>query len=199
MPDPKPSQVQSGARPTSAPAEAPAYSRTARTLHWATVVFVLCQIPVGLIMRGRAERNVWDGLTNTLYSSHKLAGLTVLALVAARLVYRLVHGAPPDEPTIEPWQKVVSHVVHWALYALLLAVPLLGWLGISLYPALDIFGLFKVPGLVAPNQPKSEVAFFWHKIGAFTLIGLVAMHFGAAMFHAIVRKDGVLRRMWPGS
>jgi cytochrome b561 len=159
---------------------------------------IAVMVPVGLFMTSRAERNIWDGLTNTLYSSHKLTGVLVLALVLGRLAYRFRHGAPSDEPTLEPWQKMASHATHWALYVLLVAVPILGWLGISLYPALDIFGLFKLPGLVTPNQPASSTIFFLHKIAAFVLVALAALHVGAALFHYVVRKDGVLRRMLPG-
>lgn len=174
------------------------YSPVARGLHWLTVAFVAVMVPVGLIMTWRAERNIWDGLTNGLYSGHKLAGVILLLLIVVRLVYRFAHGAPPDEPTLEPWQRVVSHLTHWAIYALLLVVPVLGWIGVSLYPALDIFGLFKLPGLVAPNQPASSNVFLLHKLGAFALIGLAGMHVGAALFHYVIRKDGVLNRMLPG-
>jgi cytochrome b561 len=206
MPDVKPSPAQE--RPVRPQTQTPppratetrnaVYSPAARALHWLTVLMVTTMVPVGLFMTSRAERNIWDGLTNALYSSHKLAGVLLLTLVIVRLAYRFMHGAPPDEPSIEPWQKLASHVTHWTLYALLLVVPILGWIGISLYPALDIFGLFKLPGLVAPNQPASSTVFFLHKLGAFALVALVAVHVGAALFHYFVRKDGVLRRMWPG-
>ena len=193
---------RAGMAPSPAPpadtGDVPVYSPVARLLHWLTVAFVAVMVPVGLVMTSRAEHNIWDGLTNALYSSHKLAGVLLLCLVAVRLIYRLSHGAPPDEPTLEPWQKRVSHLTHWAIYALLIAVPLLGWTGISLYPALDIFGLFTLPGLVSPNQPMSSTVFNLHKLGAFALVALVAMHVGAACFHYFIRKDGVLRRMLPG-
>ena len=201
MPDekrqPNTAAIRSGTPPSAQPEPPPVYSPVARVLHWLTVLFVAGMVPVGLLMTSRAERNVWDGLTNALYSSHKLAGVLLLCVVVVRLLYRLVHGAPPDEPTIEPWQKIVSHLTHWTIYLLLLAVPVLGWIGISLYPALDIFGLFKLPGLVAPNQPVSSTDFMFHKLGAFALVALVALHAGAALFHHVVRNDGVLRRMLP--
>ena len=194
------SQMPSSASqsPRARPAGNEVYSPVARALHWLTVAFVAAMVPAGLIMTSRAEHNVWDGLTNALYSSHKLAGVLLLTLVVVRLVYRFRHGAPPDEPTLAPWQKLVSHLTHWTIYVLLLAVPVLGWIGISLYPALDIFGLFKLPGLVSPNQPVSSTVFNLHKLGAFALVGLVGMHVGAALFHHFIRKDGVLRRMLPG-
>lgn len=175
------------------------YSPAARRFHWWTVALILVQVPLGLAMAYRGNvLNVWDSLTNTLYSSHKTIGLVILLLVVLRLGYRLTHGAPRDEPTIEPWQKLVSHATHWAIYALLVVVPVLGWLGISYYPALDLFGLVKVPGLVAPHQDTAAVVFAWHATAAFVLIALIGMHFGAAMFHYLIRKDNVLARMLPG-
>src|SRR6478735_2172301 len=116
------------------------YSPIARTLHWITVVAVFGMTPVGLTMSYRGNvLDIWDGLTNGLYSAHKLTGFLLLWLTAGRLIYRVLHGAPPDEPTLEWWQRASSHLVHWLLYGLLLVVPLLGWIGVSLYPALDIF------------------------------------------------------------
>jgi cytochrome b561 len=199
MPD-----IQADSKPALKPTIPPTadrggvYSPVARVLHWLTVLAVAIMVPVGLFMTTRAERNIWDGLTNGLYSGHKLGGMLVLSLVIARLIYRFVHGAPADEPTLEPWRRIVAHLTHWTIYALLLAVPMLGWIGISLYPALDIFGWFKLPGLVVANQPASSTAFMLHKFGAFALVGLAGIHVGAALYHHFVRRDGVLRRMLPG-
>ena len=117
------------------------YARTARLLHWLTVALLALQVPVGLYMTHRGNTlNIWDALTGALYSGHKLGGIIILLVVVLRLLYRVTQGVPPDEPTIEPWQRVVSHLNHWALYVLLIATPLAGYVGISMFPALDIFG-----------------------------------------------------------
>lgn len=204
-------------RSNAAPANAPAhrlpplevYSPRARFYHWLTVGLLLVQVPVGVYMswrgnsmpfkndKGEIEHGVWDGLTNTLYSSHKALGICILLVILARLAYRFSHGAPADEPTIEPWQKVASHVTHWALYALLIAVPVLGYIGISYYPALEVFGV-KLPAVTAANEDTAKVVFGWHGWLAFGLVLLAGMHIGAALFHHIIRKDNVLRRMMPG-
>jgi cytochrome b561 len=176
-------------------ADQPTYSPIARSLHWWTAGLVAVQIPVGLYMAYRGNTlNLWDATTNTLYSSHKLVGLIILALVLSRLAYRMVHGTPPDEPTIEPWQKIVSHINHWLLYALLVAVPIGGYVGISLYPALDIFSV-GLPGLVAPDQQAAARVFYWHMVGAFGIVVLAGLHISAAVYHYYMRQDGVLRRM----
>lgn len=174
------------------------YDTTARALHWITVAFLLALYPLGMAMTHRGNTlNIWDGLTNGLYSAHKLVGFTLFWLVLARLVYRLKNGAPPDEPTLEPWQRLASHVTHWSLYGLLVLVPLMGWIGISLYPARDVFGLFQLPALWTPNQPASETVFFIHKALGKVMLVLIFAHVAAALFHHFVRKDGVLRRMLP--
>jgi cytochrome b561 len=176
------------------------YRPAARYMHWLTVILIAGLVPVGLYMTYRGnDLDIWDGLTNALYSGHKLTGFLLLWLVVARLLYRLTKGAPPDEPTLDPLQKKLSHIVHWALYGLLVAVPMAGWVGISLYPSLGIFGLFDLPGIVAPNKDMAGRALMAHKLMAFALIGLICAHIGAALFHHFIRKDGVLRRMLPKS
>ena len=175
-----------------------AYSRTARALHWITVALVAIQVPVGLTMAYRGNTlNVWDKLTGALYGSHKVIGITILIVVLWRLVYRLTRGAPPDEPTLEPWQKVASRANHWGLYLLLVAAPAAGYVGISLFPALDIFGLVKLPGIVAPDKAAASAAFAVHLALAIGLVVLIAVHVAAALFHYFVRKDNVLGRMIP--
>lgn len=182
-------------RTTTPPLEV--YSPAARHFHWITVALIGVQVPVGVWMAYRGNTlNLWDGLTNNLYSTHKLLGLVILMLVIARLAYRFSNGAPADEPTLENWQKGLSHLTHWAIYALLILVPIGGWLGISYFPALSVFGV-SIPGLVSPDQAKSAVVLYYHMLGAFALVALIGMHVGAALFHHFIRRDGVLTRMLP--
>jgi cytochrome b561 len=139
---------------------------------------------------------IFDGFTNALYSSHKLMGIIIFFVVLSRLLYRLTRGAPHPEPTIEPWQKVASSLNHWGMYVLLLAIPIAGYIGISQYPALDIFG-FPLPGLVAENQDASARTFWVHFWLAMLLVLMVAVHVSAALFHYFIRRDNVLTRMLP--
>ncbi len=175
------------------------YSTGARHFHWWTVALLAIQVPVGLYMAYRGNvQNIWDGLTNALYSSHKALGLVILALVLARLAYRLVHGAPADEPTITLWQKAASHATHWSLYLLLMVVPIVGWLGISLYGARDVFGIATIPALAAQNTEAAGRVLMLHKYLSYLTVALIAMHVGAAVvLHWLIRGDGVLARMLP--
>ena len=185
-------ETQAGGKPVEI------YGRTARVLHWLTVALVAIQVPVGVSMVYRGNTlNVWDKLTGALYNGHKVIGVTILLVVLWRLAYRLTRGAPADEPTIEPWQRFASHLNHWGLYVLLICAPVAGYIGISLFPALDLFGLFSLPGIVAPDKEAAKTAFAVHKLLVALLVLLIAVHFAAALFHYFVRKDNVLGRMIP--
>jgi cytochrome b561 len=174
------------------------YSTAARHFHWWTVALLLIQVPVGLYMVRRGAATNFDAATDFLYSSHKTLGLVILALIVARLAYRLVHGAPADEPTITWWQKAASHATHWSLYLLLILVPLVGWLAISLYGAREVFGVVTIPPLWAQNTGAYEPVRQLHKYLAYLTVALVFMHVGAAVaLHWLIRGDGVLARMLP--
>jgi cytochrome b561 len=179
----------------SAGAQDATYSTAARRFHWWTVLLIAVQVPIGLFMVRYGAATNFAEPTGKLYDAHKLIGLAILLLALARLGYRLRHGAPADEPTLEPWEKVVSHITHWAIYALLIIVPLLGWLAMSFYGGLSPFGI-TLPTLAAQDDAKVTQAFFAHMLAAYALIVLLGMHVGAALMHYVIKKDGVLRRMW---
>jgi cytochrome b561 len=173
------------------------YSLLALWFHWLTFLLVAILAPAGIVMADRAAHNIWGSLTNNLYSTHKLIGFALLWMVVLRLAYRLLSGAPQPEPKPPSWQVHISRTTHWMLYALLLIIPLLGWLGVSMYPALEIFGLFSLPAIAQKSDLANQV-FSLHKAAAWVLIALLALHISAALFHHFIRKDGVLQRMLPG-
>lgn len=182
----------------------PTYTPAARALHWLIALLIFIQLPVGIYMsyRGnemlndKGEVGVWDELTNTLYSSHKLIGLTILLLVVLRLAYRLTRGAPPSDRSVPAGLTGAGHLVHWSLYLLLLVVPIAGYFAVSYGDYLDVFN-FKLPALTVKNEDLSKAIFGWHAIGAFLIIGFVTLHILAAIFHRFVRRDRVVERMIP--
>jgi cytochrome b561 len=186
----------------------PTYTPTARALHWFVALLIFIQLPLGIYMsyrgnempwvndKGEAMKGVFDDLTGYLYSSHKLIGLIMLALVVLRLAYRLTRGAPRPDPTVPRAFIGISHMVHWSLYLLLLAVPVLGYLAISYGDYLDVFGVH-LPAVVAKNENMSKEVFGWHEIGAFLIIGFVTLHILAAIYHRFIRGDRVVERMLP--
>lgn len=177
---------------------ASAYAASQKWLHWIVALFVFCMIPMGFYMVARGEATKFDALTNTLYSYHKMFGFILLWLVALRFVIRLRRGAPAPEASLSGLHVAAANLVHKLLYALLFLVPLLGWLGVSAYPALDLpFGL-KLPALLPVNEGMAEKLFGFHELAAKLLLGFLLLHVAAALYHHLIRKDGVLRRMLPG-
>jgi len=184
-------------RPTEMPTQAARYSFAARALHWLVAAFVICMIPLGLYMVSRGAATNFDALTGQLYDLHKLAGFTVLWLIVLRIIVRLRRGAPPPLATLTPLERIASTAVHHLLYVLLLVVPLLGWAGISAYPALNIFGLFNLPGILPANEAVANKIFSVHGLLAQGLGILALVHIAAALRHRFIKRDGLLRRMWP--
>ena len=170
------------------------YSGFAKLLHWIIAACVLFIIPAGITMD-----NLPDGdLKNALYTLHRSTGVLVLVLMVIRLAYRLINGVPAPEPTLTSWQRIVSHVVHLSLYALLIAQPIIGWVATSAYGAqISVFGLFTLPAIVGKDEALSKPLFVVHELIGFVVAGLLIMHIGAALYHYFIQRDGVLQRMLP--
>jgi cytochrome b561 len=172
------------------------YGVPARMLHWLMALLLAVQIPVGIVMSYRGNvLNLWNGVTDFLYSAHKSIGFLLLILLLLRVLVRLTAGAPPPAPSLAPWQRRIAAANHAGLYLLLLIVPILGWLGVSLFPALDVFGAVSLPPISPPDRAASDTVFTLHSITAFLLVALIALHVAAALHHHFIRRDGVMRRM----
>jgi cytochrome b561 len=133
----------------------PIYSPTARFFHWSIVVLLVITVPVALVMG--AEGLVSEATQNTLYDTHKLIGFLLLALVIARLVYRLRSGAPQPDQSIQLWQHALSGVVHWTMYGLLLLVPILGYIALQYYGPIVLFNKLPVPGFVVADEKLTRL------------------------------------------
>lgn len=170
------------------------YPSTSKWLHWLVAGSVLVMIPIGVAM-GR----VGEGpLQNTLYTLHKSFGILILALMIARLINRIVAGAPAPAPGLARWQRAVSSATHGLLYVLLVMQAIGGWLANSAYGApTPFFGLFELPNLVAKDRAFADTVFRNHRILGFVIAGLAAMHIAAALQHYFIVKDRVLQRMLP--
>ncbi|MGF1658675.1 MAG: cytochrome b [Rubrimonas sp.] len=172
-----------------------------RALHWAGAIVVIGMVPAGLVFtdfdnRDSIEGAFGAGSFDALYNFHKSVGAVALALVAARLAAALIWPAPSHAGAIPAVQSAAARAMHVGLYALLVATPILGWAGTSAYPApLPVFGLFDLPGIVAPNRPVAEFLLALHGTCAILLIALVVLHVAAALYHRNVRKDGVFARI----
>ncbi len=170
------------------------YTGLAIGLHWLLAVALLGSFGMGLYM---ADLDM-SPTRLKLFNWHKWAGITILALSALRLVWRLAHRPPPDLP-MPAWQQRAAHATHTALYALFFAVPLAGWAYSSAagFPVV-VFGLLPLPDFVSADKELAEAIKPLHKILAFAMAALVLAHVAAALKHHFVDHDGLLRRMWPG-
>jgi cytochrome b561 len=167
------------------------YSLPARLAHWFTAAFIIFAFFVGLAMMRIGQ----GALQDELFDWHRSFGATVFALAALRLLWRLWHPAPPL-PDMPAWMRVGAWLSHRLLYAFMLVMPIIGWLGSSAFGApVHIYWLFDLPPLVKPDRALANVVLAIHVYGAFTLAALVVLHIGAALYHLVVRRDGVFRRM----
>jgi cytochrome b561 len=173
----------------------PGYTLTARILHWLTAALVLTMIPIGIAM-ANADFGVAQ---DTLYDLHRSIGAVLLPLVLCRLLWRVTHPAPPLPADIPALQQMAAHATHWALYALLIAQAMVGWIATSAYRApINVFWLFELPPIWPVDQPFSEKMFSVHMAIGIAIALLLCAHIGAALYHHFVRKDRVLLRMVSG-
>ena len=196
-------------------ARAQRYTAIAIVLHWAIAAAILFMIPMGLWMHESAEHGEVSANIFRAYQLHKSIGLTVLALSLVRLGWRLMNPPPPLPQHMPGWERFVSKATHWAFYALMIGLPLSGWLYVStgwsihddapLPVATHWFGLFQVPALFGLNQADlsvredtAEAALTAHAYLAYAALGLAALHVLAALKHHLFDKDEVLAHMVPG-
>jgi cytochrome b561 len=172
-----------------------AYSATARAFHWITAALVLTLLPLGVVIA-----NEWGGpLQDPLYDLHRSIGAVVIPLVILRLGYRLMHPPLPLPQDVPPLQQSAARATHWALYALLVVQPFVGWIATSAYRApIMVFGLFELPPIWPQDRPLSGRLFVVHALIGAAIACLAAVHIGAALYHHFVRKDHVLMRMITG-
>ncbi|HDS0925483.1 TPA: cytochrome b [Pseudomonas putida] len=167
-----------------------AFHPFARLLHWLMAVLILAMLFIGVSMV--ADLSLRHPV---LISLHKATGLALLVLVVLRIAARLTLPHPPlpnDLPKLQRWTAGASHLL---LYGLMLAMPLLGWAMLS---AGDYPRPLGLPAIAPHNLQLYAVLRQAHGWAGYLLFATVLVHVGAALIHAWVRRDGVLRSMWPG-
>ncbi|MGO2393238.1 MAG: cytochrome b [Halomonas sp.] len=170
------------------------FSYPARILHWLMAIMVLSMLFIGIGMVATvSERHAW------LLQLHKPLGIAILLLVIVRLIVRWRHGTPALPQDLPAWQRATAHLSHWALYALMLAMPLIGWAMVSAggYPV-TLFAGFTLPPLVPTSPELYSVLRFAHTWLALSLFAMILLHLAAALFHVWIRRDGVFASMTTG-
>ena len=172
----------------------PRYTSIAIGLHWLIALMILGSFGVGLYMTDLTL----SPFKLRLYSWHKWAGVTIFTLVLVRCVWRLTHAAPPLPAHMPRWQRIAAEGSHYLLYALMIVIPLSGWLMSSAkgFPTV-YFGVIPLPDLLDKNAYLGDTLALVHKTLNFTMMGLVIAHAAAALKHHVIDKDDILRRMLP--
>lgn len=173
---------------------ADSYGCVSKSLHWIVGLLIIALFVVGLIMgelpNGPDKMNV--------YALHKSFGIVVLFLAFLRLSWRFSGGVPLPLPNHQAWEKQLAKVTHVALYALMFAIPMTGWVMSSSFGySVSVFGLFTLPDLVPKNPEFAEQVAEAHEVLAFSVIGLAGLHAAGAFKHHFIDKDSTLKRMLP--
>jgi len=169
------------------------YTRTAITLHWLIALLIFIAFPLGIYMHELA-------LSPTklkLYSYHKWLGVTVFTLSLIRLLWRIRHQPPPLPASITRWQQRAARITHYLLYALLIAVPVSGWLMSSAKGVQTVwFGLLPLPDMVPRDKSLGELLKAVHLGLNITLLTLVVVHLLAGLKHHFIDGDKIMSRMF---
>ena len=170
------------------------YSTVSLVLHWLIAALVVTQIL--LIWAHEAT----DGpISREFVNLHKSVGLSILVLTLVRLGWRIANPAIPLPLETPRWQKLAARATHVLFYALLIAMPLVGWAASSA-AGRDIlwFGLFEWPALpIGGGRPVARDLMDVHELAANVLIFLVILHILGALKHHFIDRDNVLHRMIP--
>ena len=167
------------------------FSPVAKTLHWLMALLILGMLFVGLRMAATESP-----LYGPFVAWHRPVGIAILVLVAVRLAYRLVRPPPPLPDDLPAIQKLGARLSHWTLYALMFAMPLVGWamLSAAREPVI-LFGPVELPPIMPHDQSLYAGLRGLHTALAYLLILTFLAHLGAALFHWFVRRDGVFESM----
>ncbi|MEJ8325540.1 cytochrome b [Kosakonia sacchari] len=161
-----------------------------RALHWLMAAAIIAMLFIGVVMVSTVS-----SLHSLLVSIHKPLGLMIFVLVLVRLWLRFYTATPALPATLTGWQRAMAHLSHWALYAMMIAQPLIGWgmLSAAGYPV-TVAG-WVLPPILPVNNDTYALLRPLHSLVALALFATVMLHLAAALFHALVLRDGVFESM----
>jgi cytochrome b561 len=170
------------------------YGAVAQLFHWLIVFLIITQFVLASM-----EHDLPPGLEKlVLLARHKSVGITVLILAVLRLLWRWFNPTPELPRAMPTWERLAARASHFLLYALILAIPLTGWMMSSAKNySVSWFGLFTLPNLVPPNENSFDLFHEVHEFLATVLFYLALIHIAAALKHHFYNRDNVLRGMLP--
>lgn len=172
-----------------------AWGAVQKFFHWLMAPVVLFQVVLGVM----AVMWAVSPTKLDLFVWHKSLGVLILSLVVVRLLWRLSNPTPELPDAMPAWERTAARISHFLLYALLVALPLTGWvINSAANIPFRIFWLVPLPAVVAPNEGLADLFRWIHGGLALTLVLVVCVHVGAALRHHFSLNDRVLVRMLPG-
>jgi cytochrome b561 len=170
------------------------YTRTAKSLHWLMAIMLFGLLALGFYM---ADLPLSPSKLK-LFSWHKWAGVTVFMLVFIRLAWRVTHQPPALPASMPKTMQLAAHAGHLALYGLMLAIPLTGWLMSSAKGFQTVwFGIVPLPDLLQKNKALGDLLRQVHEALNLLLVAMIAVHVLAALKHHFIDRDDILKRMLP--
>jgi len=171
------------------------YDPFVRRVHWLIAILAAIAIALAWSITGAPRHS---GVRDRLIELHGSVGLVILVLMLFWMGWRLRHKSPPLRPLLSGLEALLARATHVALLALLVAMPLTGYIALSAAGrVVTLLGVIPIPTLVSANPSVARAAMALHLIGEFLIYGLVALHVGAALMHGFLRRDGILERMLP--
>jgi cytochrome b561 len=164
-----------------------------RLLHWLMALLILAMLFIGAGMAATESPRY-----HALVSIHKPLGIAILVLAAIRLINRLISPPPPLPADMPRLQRFAAKASHLLLYALMLLVPLIGWgmLSAAPYPVV-LYGALQLPPILPESAGLYAVLRGLHGLLADLLFAVFLLHLAAALYHGLIRRDGVFRSMAP--
>ena len=168
------------------------FNRPARLLHWVMAALILAMLLIGVAMVASLADY------HALVALHRPLGILILLLAVLRLANRWRRPPPPLPQDLPAWQRRAAHGSHLLLYALMLAMPLVGWAMLSAgrYPIV-LAGPVVLPPILPGNPMLYAALRQLHTVLAYGLFGVILAHLGAALLHGLIRRDGVFASMAP--
>lgn len=168
------------------------YTPVAKGLHWLMAVMIMGLLALGIYM----HELPLSPQKLELYSWHKWFGVTVFLLVWLRLAWRVTHRPPALPESMSPLMQLAAHAGHFALYGLMIAIPMTGWLMSSAKGFQTVwFGVLPIPDLLGRDKDMGDLLQLVHKGLNILLMLTLAGHVAAALWHHFVLKDDTLHRM----
>jgi cytochrome b561 len=162
-----------------------------RLLHWVMAVCILAMLFIGVGMVSTIMPKYVP-----LLATHKSLGITILVLALIRLAVRLRYGSPPLPKDLPTPMRLGAISSQYALYALMIGMPLIGWamLSAGAYPIV-LYGNLRLPPILSPSAALHTLLWDAHHYLALAFFAVILLHIAAALFHALVRRDGVFESM----